>query len=112
MQAVCPVAFCHDPEQPLQKYWFCDDDTDPAAHALHVRSLVAVPFTWMYSPAEQFCQYAHTARPAADVNVDGPHAVHTVLTIPSHPLVYPVPAAQLLHPAHVRSAVVLPRNPK
>jgi len=112
LHAVCPVASCHDPEHPEQKYVFSAVDTDPTPHALHVRSFVAVPFTWMYDPAEQFCQYAHTARPATAVNVDVPHAVHTVSTLPSQPLVYPDPARQLLQPAHVRSAVVLPRNPK
>ena len=112
LHVVCPGVFCHSPLHGVQKNWFVDDDTLPATHAVHCRSLVAVPLVAITWPALQFCQNPHALRPALAVNVDAPHAAHTVSTIPLQPPVDPDPAAQLLQPAHVRSAVALPRNPK
>ena len=103
---------CHVPEHVLQKNWFVPGATDPAVHALQLRSLDAVPLTEMREPALQFCQYPHGCRPATAVNVGPAHAAHTESTVPSQPPVNPDPAEQLVHPPHVLSVVVLPANVK
>ena len=112
LHVVCPGASCHPELHAAQKFALPTVDTAPAGHAVHARFTDAVPLVDTNEPAEQLVQYAHAARPALDVYVEPVHAPHTVFTSPSHPLTNPLPTAQLLHVAHVRSAVVLPRNPK